>query len=167
MFPDAWIAFDTVIFSDQQALLKGLASASNMDLRENVYLLAAESLDLPLVNSALPPTGSVTIEGYHPDLIKFNVNASQTGILVYPDNNSSGWKVDVNGESSELLNAYGTFKGAIVPKGFSEVVMHYSPEPTLFAIKVALALVLAIICWGAAILMVPKFGKAIDTHIVI
>ena len=166
VFPDAWIAFDTVIFSDREALLKGLASASNVDLRENVYLLAAESLDLPLVNSSAQPTGSVIVDTYHPDHIKFNVNATQTGILVYPDNNSPGWKVDVNGEPSEVLNAYGTFKGAIVPKGSSEVVMHYTPEPTLFAIKVALALALTIIFWGVAILMASNFGSYTDTHIV-
>ena len=66
----------------------------------------------------------------------------------------------LNGEPSEVLNAYGTFKGAIVPKGSSEVVMHYTPEPTLFAIKVALALALAIICWGAAILIVPRLRNS-------
>jgi uncharacterized membrane protein YfhO len=100
------------------------------------------------------------------DRIKFNVNASQTGILVYPDNNSPGWKVDVNGEPSEVLNAYGTFKGAIVPKGSSEVVMHYSPEPTLLAIKVAFALALVIIFWGVAILILSNFGSYTDTHVV-
>ncbi len=44
--------------------------------------------------------------------------------------------------------------------------MHYSPEPTLFAIKVAFALALAIIFWGVAILMVSNFGSYTDIHVV-
>jgi hypothetical protein len=160
VFPEAWIAFDTISFSDKDALFKGMTTASNGDLFEKAYLLASETGSLPLVNSSGQPTGSVIMDTYHPDHIKFDVDASQAGILVYPDNNSPGWKVDINGRQSELLTVYGTFKGVVVPQGSSEVIMYYHPESTLFAIKVALALALAIICWGAAISIVPRLRNS-------
>ena len=72
--------------------------------------------------------------------------------------------VEINGKQSELLTVYGTFKGVIVPKGSSEVIMYYRPEFTLFAMKVALSLALAIIFWGLGILMLSKFRK--NTHFV-
>ncbi|MBS59866.1 MAG: hypothetical protein CL606_00915 [Anaerolineaceae bacterium] len=164
VFPEAWIAFDTAVFSDTGALLEGMTTASNTDLREKAYLLASEIEDLSLDNSLEQATGSVVIEAYHPDRIEFDVDVSQAGILVYPDNNSSGWMVEINGKQSELLTVYGTFKGVIVPKGSSEVIMYYRPEFTLFAMKVALSLALAIIFWGLGILMLSKFRK--HTHFV-
>ena len=80
----------------------------------------------------------------------------------YPDNNSSGWKVEINGKQSELLNVYGTFKGVVIPKGSSEVIMYYRPESTLFAMKLALSLALAIVFWGATMLMFSKFKHSTD-----
>ena len=80
--------------------------------------------------------------------------------MVYPDNNSPGWKVEINGKQSELLNVYGTFKGVVIPKGSSEVIMYYRPEYTLFAMRIALSLALAIVFWGATILMFSKFRKS-------
>ena len=162
VFPEAWIAFDTVVFSDTDALFEGMTTASNVDLREKVYVLASETEVLSLVNVPSQATGSVIIESYHPDRIEFDVDASQAGILVYPDNNSQGWKVEINGKQSELLNVYGTFKGVIVPQGSSEVIMYYRPEFTLFAMKVALSLALSIIFWGAAIVMLAKFRDSTD-----
>ncbi len=162
VFPEAWIAFDTVMFSDTDALFEGMTTASNVDLREKVYLLGSETEDLSLVNAPGQATGSVIIDAYHPDRIEFDVNASQAGILVYPDNNSPGWKVEINGKQSELLNAYGTFKGVVVPKGSSEVIMYYRPESTLFAMKLALSLALAIVFWGATMLMFSNFKHSTD-----
>ena len=160
VFPQAWIAFDMAIFSDVDSLFEGMTTASNVDLREKAYLLASETESLSLVNAPDLATGSVIIDTYHPDRIKFDVDASQAGILVYPDNNSSGWKVEINGKQSELLNVYGTFKGVVIPKGSSEVIMYYRPEYTLFAMRIALSLALAIVFWGATILMFSKFRKS-------
>ena len=162
-FPEAWIAFDTETFSDTGELFEGMTTASNVDLREKVYLLGSESEELSLVNSPDQATGSVMIEAYHPDRIEFDVDVSKDGILVYPDNNSPGWKVEINGKQSELLNVYGTFKGVIVPKGSSEVIMYYRPELTLFAMKVALSLAVAIVVWGATILMLSKLRNSTDS----
>ena len=38
--------------------------------------------------------------------------------------------------------------------------MYYRPEYTLFAMRIALSLALAIVFWGATILMFSKFRKS-------
>ena len=148
VFPEAWITFGSIGFSNKEDLIRGLASASNQDLLENVYLLNTEVDNLFLPNSDITPIGEVNINDYHPDRIAFNVYASQPGMLVYPDNYSLGWYAKVNGMDSDLVKAYGTFKGVVVPEGHSEIVMYYRPYYTFLSIQIAVAMFVIIVLWS-------------------
>ena len=148
VFPEAWITFGAIGFSNKEHLIRGLVSASNQDLLENVYLLNTEVDNLFLPNSDITSIGEVNINDYHPDRITFNVYASQPGMLVYPDNYSLGWYAKVNGMDSDLVKAYGTFKGVVVPEGHSEIVMYYRPYYTFLSIQIAVAMFVIIVLWS-------------------
>lgn len=71
--------------------------------------------------------------------ISFNIKTPNDGILISKERFDSNWKVKVNGEERELLNANLLFRGVFVEAGESEVVFEFAPDMKYFYSS--------IICW--------------------
>ena len=71
--------------------------------------------------------------------ISFNVKTTNDGILISKERYNSNWKVKVNGEERELLNANLLFRGVFVEAGENEVVFEFAPDMKYFYST--------IICW--------------------
>ncbi|MCX7914583.1 MAG: YfhO family protein, partial [Thermodesulfovibrionales bacterium] len=69
---------------------------------------------------------------------------STGGILVLSDYYYPGWKVRVNGENREILQAFGVLRGVHIPEGRSMVLFYY--EPISIYVGVFL-LVITLIIW--------------------
>lgn len=66
------------------------------------------------------------------DRIAFNVKTPDAGILVSKERFNSSWKVFVNGEERELLNANLLFRGVYIEAGDNNVVFEFSPDMKYF-----------------------------------
>ena len=77
--------------------------------------------------------------------ISFNVKTPNDGILVSKERYNSNWKVKVNGEERELLNANLLFRGVFVEAGENEIVFEFAPDMKYFYSSV--------ICWIAFIIV--------------
>ncbi|WP_432633775.1 YfhO family protein [Brachyspira sp.] len=71
--------------------------------------------------------------------ISFNIKTPNDGILISKERYNSNWKVKVNGEERELLNANLLFRGVYVEAGDNEVIFEFMPDMKYFYS--------AIICW--------------------
>lgn len=77
--------------------------------------------------------------------ISFNIKTPNDGILISKERYDSNWKVKVNGEERELLNANLLFRGVYVEAGDNEIVFEFMPDMKYFYS--------AIICWIAFIIV--------------
>ena len=77
--------------------------------------------------------------------IAFNLKTEEDGILISKERFDSNWKVKVNGEEKELLNANLLFRGVFVEAGESEVVFEFAPDIKYFYSSIT--------CWTAFILV--------------
>lgn len=77
--------------------------------------------------------------------ISFNIKTPNDGILISKERYDSNWKVKVNGEDRELLNANLLFRGVYVEAGDNEIVFEFMPDMKYFYS--------AIICWIAFIVV--------------
>lgn len=71
--------------------------------------------------------------------ISFNVKTPNDGILISKERYNSNWKVFVNGEERELLNANLLFRGVYVEAGDNDIVFEFAPDMKYFYST--------IICW--------------------
>ncbi|NQT56704.1 MAG: YfhO family protein [Desulfobacteraceae bacterium] len=62
-----------------------------------------------------------------PNSLELRIVTQQKGLLIWADAWDEGWKVEVNGESSELKRILGILKAVNVPKGESHVKFTYRP----------------------------------------
>ena len=77
--------------------------------------------------------------------IAFNLKTEEDGILISKERFDSNWKVKVNGEEKELLNANLLFRGVFAKAGDNEIVFEFKPDIKYFYSS--------IICWTAFILV--------------
>ena len=77
--------------------------------------------------------------------IAFNLKTEEDGILISKERFNSNWKVKVNGEEKELLNANLLFRGVFAKAGDNEIVFEFKPDIKYFYSS--------IICWAAFILV--------------
>lgn len=99
---------------------------SDFDFK-NVLILEENPVNLKK-GSAQKSKGSVEVETYSSNRIKYRVTTSAPGLLFVSDNYYLGWKATVNNKEVKIYRADYTFRAVVVPKGSSTVEFKYSPS---------------------------------------
>ncbi len=138
VFPRFYTTHESLTFSSETALFDALPLASREILREKVFLLGRNAaLDLketsPKVVSApvdekrgaSATNDQVNIVSREPDEINLKVKMDDPGYLVASELWFPAWKVMVDGKTTDLLRAYGTFWAVSLEKGEHNVVFTF------------------------------------------
>ena len=68
------------------------------------------------------------ITSYTPSRVQIETNSPENKFLVLTDNDYSGWKAKVDGERTEILKAYSTFKAVKLNSGQHQIEFYYSSD---------------------------------------
>lgn len=86
--------------------------SKNKDLKANTYTL--DSL------------ASVKLTAYHPDTLKYEVNNSNQGYLVFSEIFYDDWKVKIDGQDANLNKVNYTLRGLQIPPGNHKIVCYFN-----------------------------------------
>ena len=79
----------------------------------------------PAPASAKEPT--VQVDGYTPARVSIAVDTPRPGFVFLADNLFPGWKAFLNGERTDILRSWLTFRAVAVPAGRSRLEFRYEP----------------------------------------
>lgn len=145
VLPRLFMAYQArAVASDAETL--SILHSREFDPRREVLLASGAA-----ANVATPASGSeeVRLVSYEAQRIAALVESPADGYLVLTDTWYPGWKVSVDGRSTELLRADLIFRAVFLPAGKHEVVFTHQPASfrigTLITILAALLIVLALL----------------------
>ena len=72
-----------------------------------------------------PLDAELTDLKFNGDFFKINVKSNKSGLLIVTNSLGVGWRATVNGETVEILPAYGTFWGIPIITGNNDVRLEY------------------------------------------
>ena len=146
VLPRAFIVYQAEYAANPDAALARLLEET-FDLRTQVIL---EGATPDLIPGALPETGQARIVRYEPERVAIETNTPADGFLVLTDTYMPGWRVQVDGQPTELYIADYAFRAIRVPAGQHRVEFVYAPSS--FSIGAAFSLAAAVCCvlWIAA-----------------
>jgi hypothetical protein len=114
------------------------------------------------VASEKPPTAAV-VKLYRRQKVVVDVNVGEPGILLLNDKYDADWRVDVDGEASELLRCNHIMRGVRVPRGAHTVVFTYRPGAKAFC--ASLAAVTALMVWAGAVGVLSRVRRRAETQV--
>jgi len=146
VLPRAFIVYQAEYAANPDAALARLLEET-FDLRTQVIL---EGATPDLIPGVLPETGQARIVRYEPERVAIETDAPADGFLVLTDTYMPGWRVQVDGQPTELYIADYAFRAIRVPAGQHRVEFVYAPSS--FSIGAAFSLAAAVCCvlWIAA-----------------
>jgi len=125
--PRSWLAPELRVFDDDtmlQIIRTGLLpDGSKWDPLRTV--LAEAEASVPLVAGA--QDGRAQITTYEPNRVKVQTHSGGNSILVLSENYYPGWRVEVDGQSAELLRVNYALRGVVIPAGDHQVSFVYRP----------------------------------------
>jgi len=124
---------------------------SMADPRETAYTVTEKSQTFE--SPPLEPEEELKIiyDGF--DVIRLDVKTKHRRLLVNSDRWTKDWKVEVDGEASQLLPLYGkTMRGIIIKPGNHQVVLYYQPR------SLETGRILAFVGFGIIIMMIIVAG---------
>jgi hypothetical protein len=131
VLPRAFLTRGKKVFPSSDSLLDALAQAPLSEIRDTVYLGAADFNDTPIEDLGFQ-TGSVRIREYHPDKLILDVETDGRAYLVVSNNYSPYWRASIDGEEARVVPAYHVFQGIAVAPGRHAVTLEYRPPYALF-----------------------------------
>lgn len=120
-YPYAWIVFDAQVRSADQ--VERAMKEGQVDLSQTV-LLEEE----PSIKPAGTGNGKATLKEYEPNRIVLNTSSDAAGILVVSEIYYPAWKVYVDGEPAQLLQADWSLRGVALPAGEHTVEMRFESD---------------------------------------
>ncbi len=120
--PRAWVVHDTIEAEDDVAW--NAVAAGSIDLKTSAFVSTPIDDIEPLAPGSVD---SVRINKYEPDLVQIDVETSSAGLLVLADTWDPGWKVSIDGTTSELVRVNGLIRGVRIPEGAHSVTFSYQP----------------------------------------
>lgn len=114
----ATLFYDYEVIKNKRDIIERFYS-DNFDFRKKVILEEEVNLEKAFGE------GNIKIVEYSPNKIKIEVKTDRKAILFLSDNFYPGWKVKVRGKEERILRTNYSFRGVIVPKGFSNVEFFY------------------------------------------
>jgi hypothetical protein len=136
--PRAWLVSEARVL-DEDAMLQTirtglLPDGSKWDPRRTALV----EKDSP---NALPdsgPEGRVEITKYEPNRVNLQTHSSGNSILVLSENDYPGWRVYVDGKSTEVLRVNYALRGVMVPSGDHQVSFSYRPWSVMSGFLISL-----------------------------
>ena len=145
-FPRAWVVHEALRVPGPDAVPSQIANPG-VDLRRTAVIVA-ESPALETCEGGAEGEAVRWVER-QASRIRFEVEARCRGLVVVTDTWYPGWRATVNGQTADILEVDGAFRGVVVNAGKNSVEMKYQPWTfyvgallTLTGIGVAQALVL-------------------------
>jgi len=123
-YPPAWMVHEAIVEPTPEGLGRRMDSPG-LDLHRQAVL-------------AVPPESALEppVEGVYEDIrfgacganrLELTVRAQSRGLLVLSEIFYPGWHATVNGKAARIDQVDGALRGVVVPRGESQVVLHYSP----------------------------------------
>ncbi|HEX2620308.1 MAG TPA: YfhO family protein [Phototrophicaceae bacterium] len=135
---------DTIVDSDEAA--RKLLADPNFNLRKTVILNHDPGIDLP---GTSPEGAGATVTEYGPEKLTVITNTSVPAVLSIAQVNYPGWYATVNGQSTEILRAYGGLSAVVVPSGQNTIELIFNP------LTYRIGAILSLVTWsGLAILAI-------------
>jgi len=101
------------------------------------------------------------VDSFSPGHLVLSVTMEADGLLLYADNWSAGWTVEVDGERRELLIANVTNKAVYVSRGAHVVTFRYLPSLYVVTFWIRLVFVMgALGAWGVVCLVAGVSARA-------
>lgn len=135
-FPRAFLVYEALHIADKKEQLSQIFSN---DLSR--VAISSEAIG----NFNKNGTGSARIIEYLPTKVTIDTDSAENGLLVLTDNYYPGWKAIVNNTPQKILKINYNFRGVVIPKGKSTVVMEYLPQSFLIGTYLSLIGVLIIV----------------------
>jgi Bacterial membrane protein YfhO len=141
--PRVWLAPEVRVFDDDtmlQIIRTGiLPGGSKWD---PLHTVMAET-PTPLATGA--QNVSTQITSYEPNRIKVQAHADAPAVLVLSENYYPGWRVEVDGESAELLRVNYALRGVVIPAGDHQVSFVYRPWSIMGGLLLSLVTLAALV----------------------
>lgn len=142
--PYALLMYDAAVV-DSDEFANALMDDPNFDERTSVVLHQTPKLDLP----TSPVSGTVTIIQYEPEHILIEIDTPENAILSLSHVDYTGWEAILNGQSVELIRAYGGLSALEIPAGQHTLELKFVP------LSYTIGGILSLITWlGLAIVLV-------------
>lgn len=146
--PFAHLIYDVaVVGSDEHAI--ELLFDPNLPLRDTIILQQEPSLSLP---DAIPENAQVTVTTFEPETVAMTVDTPENAILSLAMVDYSGWSAKLDGDTVEILRAYGSLSAIEVPAGQHSITLTYDPLSyrigAMMSIITWLSVISSVIVWG-------------------
>lgn len=163
VLPRAFAVFNEERVKGREEALAAL-SKSSFDPGRTVIIQDAETLPpLPPSKDAHIPA---RIASYQPNRVAIEVEMPQEGYLVLADTYFPGWRAQVDGQATVILQADHIFRAVRLPAGRHSVAFHYSPDSFKLGLYISF-LSAAVLALGLAYRGWRRFyGKAEETSTV-
>jgi hypothetical protein len=123
-YPRAWMVHETKIEPSAERAAAQLGTPG----------FDAHRIALTEVPVALEPLAETAQEAVQASMItptrmELEVDAQSRGLLVLSENYYPGWHAAIDGQTAPIYRVDSGFRGVIVPRGHSRVVLSYTPAP--------------------------------------
>lgn len=115
-FPRVWTVHQAVSIGADGSVDRSL------DLRKTAFVTGPA----PVLQTC-PGDDEVRIVEYRSSHVAIEADMKCTGMLVLSDNEYPGWRATVDGRAAEILPAYLSMRGVVVPPGRHRIEMDYRP----------------------------------------
>jgi len=140
-FPRVFLVSEYHLLPDAGAINREVLHGT-LDLRQVVLLETQPSL---ILDEERDSTDQATIAAYGLDSVEIAVSCSKDRMLVLTDNYYDAWHASVDGRSTEIFRADGSFRAVAVPAGSHRVTFWYSsPQLRLGAWTSVCGLIIAV-----------------------
>lgn len=153
--PYALLMYDVVVVENDEAARRLLADPE-FSPRETLIVEQAPPIEL---TGDIPEGAGATVTRYEPEALTVIANTPIPAILSLAHVDYPGWYATVNGESADILRAYGGLSAVVVPAGESMVELVFNP------LTYRTGAILSLVTWAgllilAAILVVRRIRYA-------
>jgi hypothetical protein len=141
--PFALLVYNTMIQPDADAAV-AQAKDLNFNPRGSIILSRAPNVELP---ASAPEGGSTTVTAFAPEALTIQVDAPANAVLSIAQPYYPGWSATLDGQPTEILEAYGALDAVAVPSGTHTVMLTYNP------LTYRVGAILSLVTWAALVIL--------------
>lgn len=149
--PRAWVTHQ-VIPADDDGTLRVLIQDPSVNLLTSAIVLKSQVI--PQLD-ACTDEEPVSVSQSHVNQVDIHADVRCRGLLVLNQTNYPGWKVDVDGRPSSIVEVFGAFRGVVLEAGSHKVTMRFRPASVYIGCLIAFIALIA----SACILLFTRQGK--------
>jgi hypothetical protein len=124
-FPRAFFLYKIHVVGNEEELL-AYVNSPNFNHRTTAVLEKTPARSLPAMSGQ--PVWKAQIARYENNLIEYDVETSEDGLLVLSEPYFPGWKAYVDRQETEIYRTDYNLRGLFVSKGAHHVVVNYLPD---------------------------------------